>query len=137
MKKSFLETSIKINASKTKLWGMFTDVEFTKQMGGEYVSDWKVTSHLRWKGLNGQVLTDGIILEIEPEKLLKHTLLNSGASSDSDIMATLTYEFNEKDGYTTIGVREDFTNPVSEQEHADSLLGWNAALNAAKEIAEK
>lgn len=132
--KTFLETSIQIHAPASKIWGMFNDPAFTNQMGGEYVSDWKVGSLLQWKGTAGQILTSGTIIKIEPEKLLQHTLFTSPESSS--IMATLTYKLEEKGDKTTVHIREDFTNPISGQEYTDALDGWNGALSAAKEIAE-
>lgn len=130
-----METSIEINAPAAKLWGMFTDPAFTGQMGGEYVSDWSVGSTLKWKGSNGQILTSGIIQEIEPQKILRHTLFS--APDSSEVMATLTYKFSEKDGKTTVHVREEFTRSITDEERADAIAGWNAALASAKEIAEK
>jgi len=130
-----IETSIEINASASKLWGMFTNPSFTKQMGGEYVSDWKVGSTLKWKGPNGQIFTNGVILKIVPEKILQHSLFTTPDSSE--VMATLTYEFSEVNNRTTIHIREDFAKPITDKEYEDSLEGWNGALTAAKEIAEK
>jgi uncharacterized protein YndB with AHSA1/START domain len=135
MTPTHIEASIEIDAPASTVWGMFTNPAFTGQMGGEYVSDWKVGSALQWRSSSGQILTNGMILEIEQEKLLKHTLFASPESSS--VMATLTYELNEKDGCTCVQIREDFTNPITEQELLDSKEGWNAALSGAKEIAEK
>jgi len=132
---TFLETSVEIDAPASTVWGMFTDPAFTGQMGGQYVSKWKVGSTLQWQNLNGQILTSGMILEIEPEKILKHTLFTSPDSSS--VMATLAYTLSANGERTTIDIREDFVNPVTEQEYSDSIEGWNAALRGAKEIAEK
>ncbi len=130
-----LETKIEINAPASKVWRMFTDPDFTRQMGGEYVSDWKVGSSLGWRGMDGNILTKGIIKKIEPERLLQHSLF---VSPDSEsIMATLIYELEEKDNKTFVRVTEDFTDPITDQEYIDSMAGWEAALSAAKELAEK
>jgi hypothetical protein len=102
-------------------------------MGGEYVSDWKVGSSFGWKGPDGKLLTTGTIMKIEPEKLLQHTLLNSVGSTGS----VITYEFDEKHGVTTIHAREDFTDPVPDTEYEDSAEGWQSALRAFKETAER
>ena len=104
-------------------------------MGGEYVSDWRVGSSLQWRGSGGQVITKGVIIEIEPENVLRHSLFSSPDSQS--VMATLTYQLDEKDGCTTVRVREDFANPLTDQEYAESVEGWNAALAAVKGIAER
>src|SRR5687768_13920664 len=92
MPKHFVEKSIEINAPVSKVWRVFTDPVLTRQMGGEYVSDWKVGSSLRWKGPDGRMLTNGTILNIEPEKLLQHNLFSSDASSAGEITSVITYE---------------------------------------------
>ena len=132
---TFIETSTEIHAPASRVWGMFTDASFTEQMGGKYVSDWKVGSLLQWQNLSGQILTNGMILEIEPQRILKHDLFSNPESSS--VIATLTYTFSESDKRTTISIREDFVNPITEQEYSDSIEGWKSALSGAKKIAEK
>jgi hypothetical protein len=101
-------------------------------MGGEYASDWEVGSSFGWKGTEGTMLTQGKIMKIEAEKLLQHTLLNSVGTTNS----VITYELEEQDGVTTLRAREDFTNPIHEEEHQDASEGWDAALLALKDVAE-
>ena len=85
MSKLSIEKSVEINAPISQVWRVFTDPVLTRQMGGEYVSDWEVGSSLRWKGLDGKILTNGTIMKLKPEKLLQHTLLNSVGSIGSVI----------------------------------------------------
>jgi uncharacterized protein YndB with AHSA1/START domain len=128
-----MEKSIEISAPASKVWRVFTDPVLTRQMGGEYVSDWKVGTSFRWKGLDGKLITNGTIMKIEPEKLLQHNLLNSVGSVNS----VITYEFDEKNRVTTLHAREDFTKSITDKEYADAAKGWDAALLAVKETAEK
>ena len=132
MSKFFIENSIEINAPVSKVWRVFTDPVLTRQIGGEYVSDWKVGSSFGWKGLDGSMVTNGTIMKIVPEKLLQHDLFDSIGSIDS----VITYEFDEKNRVTTLHAREDFTHPITDQEYADALEGWDAALLAVKKTAE-
>ena len=69
-----IKKSIEVQASPEKVWRVFTDPAVTRQMGGEYVTDWKAGSALGWKGGDGNMYTSGTILEIVPGKLLKHQL---------------------------------------------------------------
>jgi uncharacterized protein YndB with AHSA1/START domain len=133
MSKRFVERSIEINATASKVWQVFTDPVMTRQIGGEYVSDWKVGSSFGWKGLDGKMVTNGTILKIEPEKLLQHNLLNSVGTVNS----VITYEFSEKNRITTLYAREDFAQSVTDKEYADAAKGWDAALLSVKETAEK
>lgn len=133
MSKLSIEKSVEINAPISQVWRVFTDPVLTRQMGGEYVSDWEVGSLLRWKGLDGKILTNGTIMKLKAKKLLQHTLLNSVGS----IGSVITYEFDGKDAVTAVYAREDFTNPISDKEHRDASEGWEAALRALKDTAER
>ena len=133
MSKRSVQRSIEINATASKVWQVFTDPVITRQMGGEYVSDWKVGSTFGWKASDGKMLTNGTILEIEPEKLLKHNLLNT----DDTVISEITYELREQNGRIILHASENFTNPINDKEYADAVDGWDAALIALKELAEK
>ena len=133
MSKRSVQRSIEINATASKVWQVFTDPVITRQMGGEDVSDWKVGSTFGWKASDGKMLTNGTILEIEPEKLLKHNLLNP----DDTVISEITYELREQNGRTILHASENFTNPINDKEYADAVDGWDAALMALKEVAEK
>jgi len=133
MSTTVLEKTIEINAPVSKVWRVFTDPVLTRHMGGEYVSDWKVGSSFGWKGPDGKMLTNGRIIEIIPEQLLQHELFNSVGS----IHSVITYEFVGKDQATALQAREEFAAPITEEEYADAMDGWEAALLAVKETAEK
>ena len=135
MPKKILEKSIEINAPAGKVWRVFTDPVLTRQMGGEYVTKWAVGSSFGWKGLDGKMYTEGTILQIEPEKHLQHNLFR--ADSDREVASVITYDLHEKDGYTTLHSREEFTNPLNEKEYTEASEGWDTALLAVKELAEK
>jgi len=137
MTNDFVEKSIEINVPVSKVWRVFTDPILTRHMGGEYVSEWKVGSSFSWKGLDGQILTNGSILKIEPEKFLQHNLFSSDAASTGSVISVITYEFHEMNGRTTIRAREDFLHPINDEEYAAAMNGWDAALYSVKEIAER
>jgi uncharacterized protein YndB with AHSA1/START domain len=135
-----IEKSIEIHAPASKVWRVFTDPVLTRQMGGEYVSDWKVGSSFGWKGLDGKLYTRGTILKIEPEKLLQHNLFRSVAEDlehVSAITSVITYELRQLDGRTMLLAREEFTDAMQDKEYADASEGWDAALAVLKEVAEK
>jgi uncharacterized protein YndB with AHSA1/START domain len=127
--------TITINATAAKVWSMFIDAQFTRQMGGEYVSEWTVGSSLGWKGLNGQMLTSGTILKIEKERILQHNLFYPG--ENNEVMATITYELYEKGGKTTVAILEEFMRPITKDEQSDAEAGWQTALTMVKGLLEK
>ena len=129
----FIEKSIAVEAPASQVWRVFTDPILSRQMGGEYISKWEVGSSFRWRGLDGRMLTQGSIMKIEPEKILQHTLLNSIGATNS----VITYELEKKDDITVLHAREDFTNPIPVDEYADASEGWDAALQALKDTAER
>ena len=133
MSNFFIEKSIEVKAPVSQVWRVFTDPALTRQMGGEYISEWEVGSSFGWRGLDGRMLTQGRIIKIEPEKLLQHSLLNSIGATNS----VITYELDEEDGITVLHTREDFTNPILEDEYTDASEGWDAALQVLKERVER
>jgi uncharacterized protein YndB with AHSA1/START domain len=135
MAKPIIEKSIAINAPVKKAWSVFTDREVTRQMGGEYVSDWKVGSSFGWKGLNGKLLTTGKILQVEPEKLIKHELLD--INDKSKLLSVITYTFSENGERTVLDAKEELNYEMTAEELKDASDGWDAALNAVKATAEK
>ena len=133
MSKRSVQRSIQINATASKVWQVFTDPVITRQMGGEYVSDWKVGSTFGWKASDGKMLTHGTILQIEPEKLLKHNLVNP----DDTVISEITYDLRQQNGRTILHARENFANPINDKEYVDAVDGWDAALVALRELAQK
>lgn len=134
MKNSLIEKSIDIRTPASRVWQVFTDPTVSRQLGGEYVSDWKVGSAFGWMGLNGTMLTHGTILQIQPEKLLQHHLFELDTFS---VLSTISYVFQENNGHMTLLAREEFTKPISDKAYADASEGWGIALQSIKDIAEK
>ncbi|SIN97123.1 SRPBCC family protein [Chitinophaga niabensis] len=124
-----IEKSILINATPAKVWEVFTNPEVTRKMGGEYISDWKAGSSFGWKGADGKMYTQGVILQIIPNQLLQHHLFRP--EDGHSILSTITYEFLDQQGSTLLLAKED---PVESYE--DASAGWDAALQAVKELAE-
>ena len=134
MDKSFIEKTIEINTIPKVLWRAFTDPLITRQMGGEYITDWKVGNSLSWKGMDGNIYTNGIILELEPEKIFKHNLFN--LDEKAKILSVITYKLQENNKSTTLYAREDYGIEMTDQEYDEASAGWDFALNILRETAE-
>lgn len=140
MPQSAIELTIKIEANPARVWGVFTNPALTKQLGGEYVTDWQVGSTIGWKDEGGVLRTRGEILEIESEKRLTHSLLmpvTPDEGTPSTLHSTITYHLSAFAGYTKLSAREDFPAPLSDQAYADAERGWRNALQVLKMLAEK
>lgn len=133
--RSFIDKTIEINALPVEVWRVFTDPLVTRQMGGEYVTNWETGSPFGWKGSDGMMYTNGIILQIEPGVLLQHSLFDPG--DNTRVASIITYHFIDKGGGTILSAREELFTEMNESEYKDASEGWDAALGAVKKIAEE
>ena len=129
-----IEQNIVINAPAAQVWGIFNDPILTRQMGGEYISNWKEDSSFAWKAINGQLLEDGKILEIKKNAFLMHSYSHPG---HDEIIAINTYILREHNRQTTLSIRQDFTSSITSKERADEEHRWAIFLTKAKELLEK
>lgn len=134
MEKSFIEKVVNIKAPVENVWRVFTEPAITRKTGGEYITDWQKGSTLNWKGVDGNIHTHGVILQIEPRKLLRHNLLSS--DKQRRIMSVITYRFHQVNQLTTVYAREEFNSPLQDSEYTEAVQGWDKALKAVKETAE-
>ena len=148
MDKLIVKNSININAPISKVWDALTNPEQTKKymFGCETVSDWKVGSPLLWKGsYDGKemVFVKGIILEIQPNRILKYTVFDPNASYPDipENHLNVTYELTEQGERTTLTVLQDgFENAAEGEKRYKDVYnngeGWNPILVAIKKLIE-
>jgi hypothetical protein len=110
-----VERSIEIDAPASAVWSVFTDPRLTRQLGGEYVTNWTIGGSFGWKGSG----------------------LGPSAGSAPATMSVITYRLRGDADRTILTGREDFTAPLDDSEHADATDGWEAALLAVKALAER
>jgi uncharacterized protein YndB with AHSA1/START domain len=135
MAKKIITQAIEIKAPVNKIWRVFTDPKVTRQMGGEYVTDWKAGSAFGWKGSDGKMYTHGSILQIEKERLLKHNLFEP--KQKEKVLSVITYNFEEKGDRTFIRAQEELNYDMTDQQYNDAIEGWEAALALLKQTSEK
>jgi uncharacterized protein YndB with AHSA1/START domain len=130
-----ISKEITVNATPANVWQVFINPAVTRQMGGEYVSDWKAGGTIGWKGNDGHMLTRGTILQVEPGKILQHNLADM---ADKDvILSVVTYKFIDHHTSTVLRATEQLNYDVSDTQFEEIGEGWDAALSAVKEIAER
>jgi len=132
---SLIQKSIAITAPVAKAWEVFTNPVLTRKMGGEYVSDWKPGSFFGWKGADGILHTQGTVISVEPQKLLKHSLFDS--KNSNAILSVITYRFSAIKEGTVIDAEEQLNYDTTQEQLKEIAAGWDAALNAVKKVAEE
>ena len=149
MEKLIVKNNITINAGSSKVWDALVNPVHTKKymFGCEAVSDWKSGSPLLWKGSyegNEMIFVKGSILNIQPGKLLKYTVIDPN-SSMPDIpqnYLNVTYELSEQAGQTNLMVIQDgFENAADGEKRYKEAYnngeGWNPILVQIKELVEQ
>jgi len=148
MEKLIVQNSILINAPLDKVWDALVSPEQTKKymFGCETVSDWKIGSPLLWKGTyegKEMVFVKGIILDIQPNKLLKYTVIdpNSSMPDIPENYLNVTYTLTEKEGQVNLNVVQDGFEGAADGEKRYTDVenngeGWNPILVEIKKVVE-
>lgn len=135
MPNTLIKKSITITATPHEVWRVFTDPKVTMLMGGHYVSTWKKGASMQWKDEDGKFNSYGIILELEPDQLLKHSLYDM--KTKERITSVITYRFEDKGKYTILHAEEELTFDMRDDQFEEALEGWDMALDSVKEVAER
>jgi uncharacterized protein YndB with AHSA1/START domain len=136
-------SSIRINATATKVWAILTNPKMTKKFmfGGEAISDWKVGSPLVWKLEGTEKVLKGNIVSFEPGKKLSYTIIDPNAPYP-DIpknYTTVTYDLAEDRDQTTVSITDGDFSAVADgkKRYERTVQGWGEALKKLKEVAEE
>jgi uncharacterized protein YndB with AHSA1/START domain len=148
MEKLIVQNSIIINASPAKVWDALVNPEQTKKymFGCETVSDWKAGGTLLWKGSyegKEMVFVKGTILDIQPNKLLKYTVIDPNVSMPDipENYLNVTYELSEYEGQTKLVVSQDGFEGAADGEKRykdveNNGEGWTPILIEIKKVVE-
>ena len=141
MKHPFVATAqVTIHAPLTTVWNALIDPAMIKQylFGTQAISDWKVGSSIAYKGeWEGKTYEDkGVILALEPEKLLKSTYWSSfsGTADSPEIYNTVTYALSSDGDQTILTITQD--NIVDEAKRNHSQGNWTMVLHTLKKLLE-
>jgi uncharacterized protein YndB with AHSA1/START domain len=132
--------SIFIDVSPANVWHALVTPELIKRylFGTEAVSDWKVGSIIKYKGVwNGKPYEDkGTILSLVPEKLLETTYWSSmsGLDDSPKNYKKVTYKLTSKNNGTWLTITQDAN--ASEEEKDRSEGNWKVVMNSLKELLE-
>ena len=148
MPKLFVDKTIEINAPASKVWDVLTNREHTSQWAPEFSggapfhieSDWKPGSAVLWKDQNGNVIVEGNVTALEPNKFLRFTVFDVRGEkppvTDED---GITYELTEQNGKTLLRISQgDFSTMAEGEKYRDlSAEIWDRVLLKVKALAEK
>lgn len=148
MEKLIVQNSILIKADAGKVWDALVNPEQTKKymFGCKTVSDWKLGSSLLWQGMyegEEMVFVKGIILDIEPCRFLKYTVIDPNATM-ADIpenYLNVTYQLKEQNGHTNLTIFQDGFEDAADGEKRYTDVqnngeGWNPILVEIKKLVE-
>jgi len=134
------KTIVTFKAPIDKVWQGLTDPAIVKQyfFGAELESDWQVGGPITFSGeWEGHEYKDGgVILEIDPTKLLKYTYWSSvsGTEDKPENYNNITYELNEIEGVTTLVITQDGVKSQEAAEHSEQ--NWKGIFDGLKKIIE-
>lgn len=142
-----VKNTILINADVNKVWNLLVNPEQTPKymFGCKTISNWQVGSTLIWEMLHeGKpfIPVSGYILSIEPNKLLKYSVIDPHATYEITLENHLhvTYILEEENRATKLTVLQDhFVGVDSEKRYKDVYNngeGWNPILVQIKALAE-
>ncbi|WP_419800917.1 SRPBCC domain-containing protein [Mucilaginibacter sp.] len=144
-----VKNTIAINAPAAVVWDALVNPQKTKiyMFGCETVSDWNAGSELLWRGSHEgreMVFVKGKILKIEPEKLLKYTVIDPFASYPDvpENYLNVTYDLSPKGVQTILTICQDgFENAAEGEKRYKDVYnngeGWNPILVEIKKLAEE
>jgi len=133
--------SIEINTTVDKLWSAITDREMIKQYfyGTEVTTDWEKGSPITFTGTwQGTTYEDkGFILEIEKEKIIRHSYWSSfwGPAYNPDETSIITYELKKNNDHTVLILTQEGFKDEQSRDH--SIGSWNGILNNLKNLLEQ
>jgi uncharacterized protein YndB with AHSA1/START domain len=134
------KAAVTINAPTSETWEAITNPEFIKQylFGANVITDWKEGSPINYTGIyQGKVYEDkGIVLKVEPEKLLliTHWSPLSGSSDSPENYHQVRYDLAAEKGNTQLTITQDNNATKEEQEQNSNF--WKTALEGLKKLLE-
>jgi uncharacterized protein YndB with AHSA1/START domain len=146
--KLFVDKSIDINATASRVWDVLTLEHYTAQWASEFAaggpplrlsSDWNLGSAVIWTDPKGRAVAEGTVTAIEHPRLLRFTVLVAGidrpALTSED---AISYTLTQRNGMTTLWVSQgDFSsNEDAEKYHHLTAEVWDRALPRIRKLAE-
>ena len=148
MEKLFVNKTIEVNASASKVWNALTRREFTDQWAREFTggaefhieSDWTLGSPVLWTDQDGNVIVQGNVTALELEKFLRFSVFDVHVEKPPVTEEDgITYELTEQEGKTLLMISQGDFSTMSEGEKYRDMSAeiWDRVLAKVKELAEE
>jgi uncharacterized protein YndB with AHSA1/START domain len=149
MSKLFVDKSIEIAATASRVWDVLTLPDLTSQWAPEFSggasrfrieSDWELGSPVRWKNEHGEVLVEGNVTAVDLHRLLRFTVFDvRGEEPPVSPEDGITYKLTERDGRTRLWVSQGDFSAMSEGAKFRDLTAqiWDRVLPKVKRLAER
>jgi uncharacterized protein YndB with AHSA1/START domain len=141
MSETFIaRAAIVINAPTSRVWDALTQPDLIKQylFGTTVTTDWRVDSPITYEGIwEGKAYKDkGIVLQVEPEKLLISTFWSalSGLPDIPENYQTVRYELAAEGTGTRLTLIQD--NNATQEDANHSAQNWSMVLDGMKKLLE-
>ncbi len=133
--------TIAIMSSRREVWDALVNPAAIKHymFGADVESGWVEGSEIRWRGeFNGKKYEDkGVLLKIEPEKLLRysHYSSSSGKPDIADNYNFVTIYLADGADRTEVSLTQD--NNADDDARIESEKNWNVMLEGLKAYVEE
>ena len=133
-------STIKINASRQKVWDTITKAELVKlwQYGSDLLTSWEIGSDIKFRTeWDGKVFEQwGKVLEVRPNELVKYSLFapTPDLEDKPENYFIMTYVLTQQDGQTKLEIIQEDSRPTAVQEERQGEE--NQVLKTLKELAE-
>jgi uncharacterized protein YndB with AHSA1/START domain len=145
MPELFLNNSIEIHAHASVVWKILIEPRFIKQWSDfpadlDSEADLSIGREILWKNKEGKVDIKGIVITLEPERLLRIALYDPAWNrpvTAGDF--SYTYTVSNKGGRTLLSFHfRDFSKiPDGEAKYKEAMAFESKALRQIKELVEK
>ncbi|WP_141604005.1 SRPBCC family protein [Terrilactibacillus laevilacticus] len=145
----FVNKSIEIQASKSRVWDILTKREFTDQWALEFSSggpqfhiesNWGLGDPVLWKGQDGETTVEGTVTVLELHKILRYTVFDVRMVERPKVTEKdgITYLLDEKNGNTTLHILQGDFSAMTDGEKYHRLTEeiWDRVLPKIKILAE-
>jgi uncharacterized protein YndB with AHSA1/START domain len=133
-------STIKINASRQKVWDTITKAELVKlwQYGSDLITTWEIGSDIKFRTeWEGRIFEQwGKVLEVRPNELVKYSLFapRPDLEDKPENYFIMSYVLTQQDGLTQLEIIQEDNRRTAVQEQRQGEE--NPVLKSLKQLAE-
>ena len=133
-------STIKINASRQKVWDIITKAELVKlwQYGSDLLTNWEIGSDIKFRTKWEDKIFEqwGKVLEFKPNEIVRYSLFapRPGLEDKPENYFIMNYILTEENGQTSLQIIQEDNRPNAVQENPQGEE--NPILKSLKQLAE-